>query len=239
MSQLPRERSSLAIQYFGDWSGAGNLVVCSPGMGDHRDAFTPLAERLAAAGCRAATVDLRGHGDSGADFDAFGDEATASDLIAVIEHLSSERADSATTETPDTPTPAIIIGASMSAAAAVIAASQRPDLVAGLVLAGPFLRGGSPAMAAVMRLMLLKPWGPAVWRGYAAKLWPGLDRDEARARAARLTSEQQGPGRWRAFRRTAATDHAVVAPHLAKVRCSSAVVMGTADPDWPNPVAEA
>lgn len=226
MSKLPRGRSDLAIERFGDWSGTGRLVVCSPAMGDHRDAHTPLAQRLAAAGYRVATVDLRGHGDSGTDFDEFGDEATAHDLIALITHLDAG--------------PAVVVGASMSAASAVIAASERSDLVSSLVLAGPFLRnGGSPLLALAMRAMLLRPWGPAVWRGYAAKLWPGLGEDGARERATRLVREQSAPGRWAAFRKTAATNHAVVAPHLERVRCASLIVMGTADPDWKDPAAEA
>lgn len=67
--------------------GEGPLVVCSPGMGDRRDAFRPLAELLVEAGFRVALVDLRGHGDSRGTWDVFGDEATASDLIGVIERL--------------------------------------------------------------------------------------------------------------------------------------------------------
>ncbi|MGK4422641.1 hypothetical protein ACSLVQ_30755, partial [Klebsiella pneumoniae] len=64
--------------------------------------------------------------------------------------------------------PAILAGASMSAGAAIIAAGTRPDLVSGLVLLGPFARNGNPAMSALLRLLLARPWGPAVWRGYSA-----------------------------------------------------------------------
>ena len=92
-------------------------------MGDVRDVYAPLAQSLSEAGFRVVTADLRGHGDSSATFTAYGDEATASDLIALIEALDAGSA--------------VVVGASMSGAAAVIAAGRRPDLVTGVVLEDP------------------------------------------------------------------------------------------------------
>lgn len=205
--------------------GEGPLVVCSPGMGDTRDAYDPLADRLTAAGFRVVLLDLRGHGDSDTGFARYGDEATADDLLAAIDAFGGG--------------PAILAGASMSAAAAVIAAGRRPGSVTGLILFGPFLRnsGGAGARLA-LRAMLLRPWGPTVWRFYAASLWPGLGAG-ARTRAAQTTRLLTRPGRWRAFEATARTDHAVVAPWIPRVTVPSLVVMGEADPDWKDPRAEA
>lgn len=205
--------------------GEGALVVCSPAMGDERDAFSLLADRLVSAGYRVALVDLRGHGDSDAEFTEYGDTATAGDLVAVIEHLGGR--------------PAVIAGASMSAGAAIIAAGRRPDLVAGLVLLGPFARNGSPVMRVLLRLLLARPWGPRVWRGYSASLWPGLGA-AARERAAHLSRRLARPGRWSAFARTAAgADHSVVVPVLSTVTARTLVMMGAQDPDWKDPAAEA
>ena len=205
--------------------GTGPLVVCSPGLGDTRDAYRPLAERLVASGFRVALLDLRGHGDSDPGFPRYGDEATADDLLAVIDALGEG--------------PAFVAGASMSAAAAVIVAGRRPDAVAGLVLLGPFLRNGAGAAARLgLRVLLTRPWGPMVWRMYAAKLWPGLG-EEARTRAATTTELLTRPGRWKAFQATTRTDHDVVAPWIAEVTAPSLVVMGEADPDWKSPRAEA
>ncbi len=208
-----------------DVDGSGPLVILSPAMGDQRDAFRPLAGGLVDAGFRVAVLDLRGHGDSDTGFERYGDEATADDLSAAIDAFGGG--------------PAYLMGASMSAAAAVIAAGRRPDAVAGLVLFGPFLRNGGGAVARLgLRALLSRPWGPTVWRFYAARLWPGLG-DEARTRARETTRTLTRPGRWAAFAATARTDHAVVAPWIPKVTAPSLVVMGEADPDWKDPGAEA
>jgi pimeloyl-ACP methyl ester carboxylesterase len=195
-------------------------------MGDTRDAFGPLADRLVERGFRVALLDLRGHGESDTGFSRYGDEATADDILAVIDELADG--------------PVYLAGASMSAASAVIAAGRRPDLVAGLVLFGPFVRDGAGSLAQLaFRLMLSRPWGPAIWRTYAATLWPGLGKEGARSRAAHTTQLLTRPGRWAAFQLTARTDHSVVAPWIPRVTAPSLVVMGEADPDWKDPAAEA
>ena len=204
------------------------LVVCSPAMGDVRDVYAPLAQSLNEAGVRVVAADLRGHGDSSATFTTYGDEATAADLIALIEAIDAG--------------PAILVGASMSGAAAVIAAGRRPDLVCGLVLVCPFLRGPQSRVKTLVQrtmlgVVLMRPWGPSVWNIYSARLWPGLP--DARQRAVRLTSLLRRPGRWRAFWATTRTDHRVVSPWLDKVDCPALVIMGQEDPDWKDPVAEA
>jgi len=63
---------------------------------------------------RVAATDLRGHGDSDATFATYGDAETAGDVHALIEELGG---------------PAVIVGNSMGAAAAVMVAADHPDLV--------------------------------------------------------------------------------------------------------------
>lgn len=207
-------------------SGTGPLVLCIPGMGESRAAFRHLLPGLTDAGYRAATMDLRGHGDSSIGFDAYDDPAAASDVLAVIEELGGG--------------PTILVGSSMGAAAAVLAAAQRPELVAGLVLIGPFVRDhGSARSRLMLRLLLARPWGPTMWRVYYASLFgatrPADHEDHVRRALARL----RGPGRWRAFQATARTSHAPAQAALPQVDSPALVIMGERDRDFPDPEAEA
>ena len=95
-----------------DVAGAGSLVVLVPGMGDLRAGYRFLAPALRAAGYRVACTDLRGHGDSDTTFASYGDEETAGDVIALIGELGG---------------PAVVVGNSMGAESAVLAAAQRPQ----------------------------------------------------------------------------------------------------------------
>ncbi|KAH7364165.1 Alpha/Beta hydrolase protein [Rhexocercosporidium sp. MPI-PUGE-AT-0058] len=226
ITQIAIDGGTIAVEVEG--KSDAPLIVCSPGMGDTRDAFAPLAAKLVAAGYRVARVDLRGHGDSTTGFNHYGDEAIADDYLAIIGALGGS--------------PAILAGASCSAGASVIAAGKSPESVAGLVLLGPFLRnGGSALMLFIMRVALYWPWGPFVWRGYAGTLWPGLG-DKAKERAATSTALLQRPGRWSAFHATVVgVNHDVVKPYLGKEKnkAPALVVMGDKDPDWSEPLKEA
>ena len=224
----------LAVEVRGDASAP--LVICSPGLGDFRTAYSAVADQLVAAGYRVALLDLRGQGDASLDFTSYGDEETASDLIKVAETLLA----ASETEAKRV----VLAGASMSGAAATIAAGQRPDLVAGVILLCGFLRDGStgPILRFFMSLLFWRPWGPLIWRMYAATLWPGLDAADAKARAQLSTDSLTRPGRWAAFQQLMGTlDHnADVTPWLAQVKQHPAlVVVGDKDPDWSKPVEEA
>ena len=143
-----------------DVAGDGSLVVLVPGMGDLRAGYRFLAPGLRAAGYRVACTDLRGHGDSDATFTSYGDEETAGDVIALIEELGG---------------PAVVVGNSMGAGSAVLAAAQRPGLVSGLVLVGPFVRNGktSAMQRLLLRVAMAPPWAAISWKSYLPKLYAG------------------------------------------------------------------
>ncbi len=206
--------------------GVGPLVVCVPGMGESRASFRHLVPGLVDAGYRVAVMDLRGHGDSSAGFDAFDDVAAAGDVLAVIDALDGG--------------PATVAGNSMGAAAGVLAAAERPDSVGRLVLIGPFVRDhGSAAARLLMRVALARPWGPVVWRGYYRSLFGQprpADHEEHVGRALGLLRR---PGRWAAFQATARTSHAPAEAALAKVTAATLVVMGEKDRDFADADADA
>jgi len=219
---LDRPSGRIAYSLFGE----GPLVICLPGMGDVRSVYRFLAPALAEAGFRVAAMDLRGHGDSDVSFDDYDDVAAGTDLIALANHLGG---------------PAILIGNSMGAAAACWAAAEAPKLTTGLVLLGPFVRNGkvSPLGKLMFRLALLRPWGPAVWKAYFRTLYPTRRDTEYEAHLAEVAASLRKPGHWDAFYNTTRTSHDPTEARLDQVHAPTLVVMGTKDPDFPNPETEA
>jgi pimeloyl-ACP methyl ester carboxylesterase len=209
-----------------DVAGAGPLVVCIPGMGDLRTAFRHVAPVLCDAGFRVATMDLRGHGESDVTFSSYDDVAAASDVIALVETLGG---------------PAILVGSSMGAGASVLVAAERPELVAGLALVGPFVRNppGVAVLKPLLSLLLLRPWGPAALRAWLRKLYAGAQAPDHAAYVDAILASVRRPGRWRAFHRTTRTSHAPAEARLDDVCAPTLVVIGERDPDFNDVAAEA
>jgi pimeloyl-ACP methyl ester carboxylesterase len=209
-----------------DVAGQGPLVVLVPGMGDLRSTYRFLAPALVEAGYRVAATDLRGHGDSDTTFTSYGDAETAGDILALVEELGG---------------PAVVVGNSMGAGAGVYAAAERPDLVSGLVLVGPFVRDTANAMQKlIVRVAMARPWAGAMWKMYLPKLYAGRPAADQDAYLAEVASAMKQPGHTAAFARLIAQlDHDVAEERLGAVRAPSLVVMGELDPDFPDPKAEA
>jgi pimeloyl-ACP methyl ester carboxylesterase len=208
----------------------GPLVICIPGMGDVRSTFQHLRTTLGQEGYRVACMDLRGHGDSDATFGRgighYDDTAAATDALALAHHLRK---------------PAVLVGNSMGAGAAVIAAAFEPAMVRALVLIGPFVRNPpTPKIVRLaMRAAMAGPWSSRVWLSYLPSLYPSRCGDEFRQHRAEIAESLRRPGHAAAFRRTTRTDHAPAWKAAATVRKPTLVVMGQKDPDFPDPAAEA
>ncbi len=221
-----------------DVQGEGPLVVCLPGMGDVRFSYRALAGQLVAGGYRVATMDLRGHGDSDTTFTRHDDVAAGQDALALVEHLLEHLGDTTGDRGSGS---AVLVGNSMSAGAAVWAAAERPDLVRGLVLTGPFVRDlpVSPVQRALLALALRRPWGAAAWLAYWKSLYPTAKPDGMAEHRARIATSLRRPGGWAAFKATTGTTHEPAHARLTQVGVPALVVMGTKDPDFPDPAAEA
>ena len=209
-----------------DVAGHGPLVVLVPGMGDLRGTYRFLAPTLRASGYRVACTDLRGHGDSDPTFTSYGDPETAGDITALIEALGG---------------PAVIVGNSMAAGAAVLVAADRPDLVAGLVLIGPFVRnGGTGAVQRLLlRMAMARPWAATSWKSYLPKLYAGRRPEDFDAYRNTVVGSLRRPGYAKAFSLTTRTSHDPAEARLADVSTPTMVIMGTQDPDFPEPADEA
>ena len=102
-------------------SPAGPCVLLLHGGGQNRHSWRSTGRKLAAAGYHAVAVDLRGHGDS--DWSPQGDysqDAFVRDLQAVVQALGALRP--------------VLVGASLGAAAALIAAGEALLDAAALVM---------------------------------------------------------------------------------------------------------
>ncbi|MGD9696056.1 MAG: alpha/beta fold hydrolase [Thermoleophilia bacterium] len=225
MSTMILDRPAGWLSY--DVTGTGRLVLCSPGFGDLRSTFRELADRLAGAGLRAATTDLRGHGETSVGWPRYTGADVAEDMLAVAAHLSDE--------------PVVLVGNSFSADAAILAAARHPERVAALVVTGPFVRDPQPNL--VKRILSWLASRPGIGRVLWRFAWPsffGPHRpDTFAARRAELMANLAEPGRFDAVRGMMASTHAPADIALPDVTCPVLVVMGEVDPDFPDPAAEA
>ncbi len=209
-----------------DVSGAGPLIILSPGMGDLRSSYRAQVSDLVAAGYRVARVDLRGHGDSDTTFASYGDVETSRDLVALAVQLGE---------------PAVLAGNSMSAGAAVLAAAERPDLITGLILIGPFVRDAKASLFSrlMQRVALARPWTAASWKSYLPRLYAGRKPADFEDYRRSVISAMKRPGHAAAFAATAKTSHESARARLAEVSAPVLVITGELDPDFADPRREA
>lgn len=207
-------------------SGRGPLVICVPGLGDLRAEYRFLVPQLAAAGYRVVSMDVRGHGESSTTWADYSVAGVGSDLLALIAALDAG--------------PALIMGTSMAAGAAVWAAAEAPHAVRGLALIGPFVRGEtSRAQAWLYRLLFSRPWGPTLWQTYYNSLYPTQKPPDFAAYLAALRANLTQPGRLEALQHMLRAPKTASEVRLAQVQAPTLVMMGSQDPDFKDPAAEA
>jgi pimeloyl-ACP methyl ester carboxylesterase len=216
-------------------TGEGPLIVLSHGIGDRRQVFRFLAPELARAGFRVAAADMRGHGESSTgDWKSISRTDVAGDLVALIGHLGG---------------PAVIVGHSLSGGAATIAAATAPDLVSGIVEVCPFTRKVEYSLGGLLRtrryrrgtlLMTGVLLGRSLkaWMSYLDLAYPQKPADYAAYMTA-LRAKLSEPGRMAEFLKTMKTSPADAGDALPRISCPALVIMGTEDPDWADPQAEA
>jgi pimeloyl-ACP methyl ester carboxylesterase len=134
----------------------------------------------------------------------------------------------------------------MGAGAVAWAAAEAPAFVRGLVLVGPFVRELEPpsarktATGLLYQALFARPWGPWAWGTYyAGSLYPTAkpaDLDEYRARLQANLTER---GRIEALAKMMSLSKADVEARLGEVQAPVLVLMGSKDPDFPDPAAEA
>jgi pimeloyl-ACP methyl ester carboxylesterase len=195
-------------------------------MGDLRSEYRFLIPQLVAAGYRAVSLDVRGHGESSIDWPDFSVAGIGDDILALIRHLNGGRA--------------VIVGASMAAGAGVWAAAEAPELISGLVLIDPFVRGESTLSGRLMfGALFARPWGPAMWLKYYATLYPTRKPSDFAEYSAALRANLKSPGRMEALQRMLNASKAASERRLLQVTAPVTVLMGSKDRDFKDPEGEA
>ncbi|WP_219465010.1 alpha/beta fold hydrolase [Nonomuraea rhizosphaerae] len=219
-----------------DVTGEGPLVVLAHGMGDGRRAYRFLVPHLVAAGYRVASLDLRGHGESSTGWPSYTRVDVAGDLLALIRHLGGG--------------PAVIVGHSFSGGAATLAAVRAPELVGAVVEIGPFTRAQKidlPGLLRVarhrkgmLRLLAAGALGSVgMWKRYLDVAYPGVRPADHAGYIAALEADLRRPGRMKVITKMGGSPPADAGAVLGRIPCPALVVMGTLDPDWAAPEAEA
>jgi pimeloyl-ACP methyl ester carboxylesterase len=227
---LTVDGGTIAYQVTGD----GPLVVLAHGIGNDRESYRFVVPQLVAAGYRVAAVDIRGSGESSAEWPSYTRTDIAGDLIAVVRHLGG---------------PAVLVGHSISGGAVTIAAAQAPELVEGIVELAPFTRKMSISLGGMLRVRRYRAGGIRLalagilgsvkwWHKYLDVATPGrkpADWDDQLRRNAAMLGE---PGRMKALQGMGRSTPSDAAAQLGNVRCPALIVEGTLDPDWVDPRAE-
>jgi len=132
------------------------------------------------------------------------------------------------------------VGTSMGAGAGVWAAAEAPDLVRGLILVDPFVDGDSNGpLVFLLSLLFARPWGASMWTKYYASLYPTRKPSDFADYVSQLQKNIQQPGRLEAVMAMLRTSKRASGDRLPKVTQPALVLMGSKDPDFKDPAAEA
>ncbi len=199
--------------------GSGTPVICVPSMGDLRAEYRFLAPKLVEAGYRAINMDVRGHGESSVGWSDYSVAGVGGDIVTLLRMLNAE--------------PAVILGTSMAAGAAVWAAAEAPELISGLILTSAFVRGdGSPLLQLLFGAMIMRPWGAWAWLRYFNTLYPTHKPADFASYSAKLQANLREPGRLEALRAMLLASKRASEDRIPKVKAPVTVIMGGKDPDF-------
>ena len=209
-----------------DDAGNGPLVVCVPSMGDVRGEYRFLIPQLVEAGYRVVNMDVRGLGETSVEWEDYTVAGVGADIVALIRDLEAG--------------PAIVVGTSMAAGAAVWAAAEAPELIRGMILVGAFVRGdGNWFLETLFSVMFARPWGPSMWVKYFSTLFPSRKPDDFAEYAAALRANLKEPGRQETLLAMIRASKRASEDRIPQVKQPVLVLMGSKDPDFKAPETEA
>jgi pimeloyl-ACP methyl ester carboxylesterase len=191
-----------------------------------RGEYRLLVPLFVEAGYRVASMDVRGHGETSTEWDDFSVAGVGEDILALIRELDAG--------------PAIIVGTSMGGGAAIWAAVEAPELVRGMIMIDPFVDGdGNKFLVALLSIMFARPWGPSMWLKYYSSLYPTRKPADFAEYSSALHANIQQRGRMEAVVEMLRASKRASGERMPKVTQPALVLMGSKDPDFKNPEAEA
>jgi pimeloyl-ACP methyl ester carboxylesterase len=209
-----------------DVTGEGQLVVCVPSLGDVRNEYRFIVPLLVQAGFRVATMDVRGHGETSPNWEDYSVAGIGEDILALICELNIGSA--------------IVIGTSMAGGAAIWSAVEAPELVRGMILIDPFVDGDSDRLLVfLLSIMFARPWGASMWKKYYSLLYPTHKPADFLEYTSALQANINQPGRLESVMAMLRASKRASGERMPKVTQSTLVLMGSRDPDFKNPEAEA
>lgn len=211
---------------YSDYGGDGEIVIMLPGMGALRSEYRFLASILKDAGYHPITVDLRGQGESSVPWKSYDVPSIGKDILDLIEYLQVGAAH--------------VIGTSFTPSAIVWAAAEMPKRIKSMVLISPFVRQVkvNPFMQAMFWFMLNNPLRVRTWGMYYSTFYPTVKPPDFKHYMAQLMENLKEPGRFEAVKALGTSSRQPSEERLEQVKSPSLVIMGTKDPDFPDPVAE-
>lgn len=206
--------------------GQGPLVICIPSIGDVRAEYRFLTPMLVEAGFRVVVMDVRGQGQSSPSWEEYSLQAMGRDLLALIQHLDAGSA--------------FVLGTSMGAAAGIWAAAENPEQISSLVLIGPAVHGEVNAFNRLLySILFARPWGPAFWVKYYSGLYTTRKPHDLPDYLNSLLANLREPGRIEAVLKLALAPKTESERRMPSVAVPVRVIMGSKDPDFKDPEAEA
>lgn len=145
------DRTQLCADVYEPEGPSAGFILLVHGYCEHRGRYRTTASDLARAGYRVATVDLRGHGESG------GARAHVLRFDEYLEDVDAALASCAAGEKP------ILLGHSMGGLVSLRYALERPGALRALALSSPFVGLAAP----------VPEWKKLLGR-VASRLYPGL-----------------------------------------------------------------
>jgi pimeloyl-ACP methyl ester carboxylesterase len=171
-------------------------------------------------------MDVRGLGETSPEWSDYSVAGIGKDILALIRELNAG--------------PAILVGTSMAAGAAVWAAAETPDLIRGMIMVGPFVRGdGNWFLETLFSLLFARPWGPSMWVKYYSSLYPSRKPADFTGYSAELLKNLKEHGRLESLMQMLRASKRASEERIHQVNKPALVLMGSKDPDFKSPESEA